>query len=712
MKTLKLVLTYIFSLATLMVISSCEKEEISYALQDVSAPTELDVAFDIAQDGSGEVSVTPTAKGATSFLIYFGDQENEAPLEVSPGETADHTYAEGQYNLRVVAVGLTGLTSELVRVVNISFTKPSDLVVDIATSNLTVNVTPSAADAAAYDIYFGLGQDEEPVTVMDGETATFTYEAEGTYSIRVIARGASAETVESVVSITVSFTTSETLSLPLDFESEVLAYAWGGFGGANPSIIDNPDASGANTSAKVLQIEKTAGSEVWAGSALGLDEPIDFSTGSVLSMKVWSPRAGVPVLFKIENSSNPDIAAEVTATTTEANTWETLSFDMATSTVGAFDAANAYDVVVVFPDFGTNGQGENFFFDDIMLADASATALKLPMTFDESGVNYEMAVFNGTSFEVVANPDASGANTSTGTVGKITNSGVNWEGGAFTLGEPVDFSVENKTIAMRVWANTPVPVLLKFEGGINGERQTEVSANHSGSGWEILTFDFATDAIKSYIDGTQGAGEPFVPTGQYGVMTLFIDGPGTTAGDFYIDDVAHLAFTSEPLSLPIDFDNPYVAYDFGTFNGASYQVVENPDLSGTNTEASMVGQITNSGVNWEGGFFNLDNAADFSVGNKVITMKVWSNAAVPVLLKFEGGLNGERQTEVTANHSGSGWETLTFDFANDAIKSYIDGTQGAGEPFIPTGQYGTMVIFIDGPGTTAGDFYIDDIVKQ
>jgi len=101
---------------------SCEKEEeTSYALQDVSAPTGISAAFDISNDEQGTVTVTPTAEGATEFQIYFGDTEGEDPLIVNPGETVTHTYPEGEYNLRIVAVGLTGLTSELVRVVNVSF---------------------------------------------------------------------------------------------------------------------------------------------------------------------------------------------------------------------------------------------------------------------------------------------------------------------------------------------------------------------------------------------------------------------------------------------------------------------------------------------------------------------------------------------------------------------------------------------------------------
>ncbi len=175
--------------------------------------------------------------------------------------------------------------------------------------------------------------------------------------------------------------------------------------------------------------------------------------------------------------------------------------------------------------------------------------LSFPITFDNSDINYEFVTFNGTSYAVVQNPDASGSNPDQNLVGEITNAGNNWEGGSFNLGIPIDFSGEDKTIKMDFWSNTPVSVLLKFEGGVNGERENEVIVDHNGSGWEEISFDFANDAIKSYVEGAGDNGEDFVPDGQYSIMTMFVDGAGTTAGSFYIDNIEQTTSTSNtPLS--------------------------------------------------------------------------------------------------------------------------------------------------------------------
>ena len=165
----------------------------------------------------------------------------------------------------------------------------------------------------------------------------------------------------------------EGVELPVDMESSTLVYEWGAFGGAtSAAVIENPDVSGNNTSTTVLEINKAAGAPVWAGSALLLNGPIDFSMSTTVTVNVWSPRAGVPILFKIEDPNSeinadgiPSIFAEVSVETTVENSWETLIFDMTDSDI--FNVSNMYTNIVLFPDFGSEGLGELFYFDDIML---------------------------------------------------------------------------------------------------------------------------------------------------------------------------------------------------------------------------------------------------------------------------------------------------------------------------------------------------------
>ena len=144
-----------------------------------------------------------------------------------------------------------------------------------------------------------------------------------------------------------------------------------------------------------------------------------------------------------------------------------------------------------------------------------------------------------------------------------------------------------------------------------------------------------------------------------------------------------------PVTLPITFDDDNVKYEAVAFEGAAFDIVDNPAPGGSNDKASKVGSITNSGATYEGLFFELGTDVDLDA-NKTITMNFWADAAVDVLMKLEEGSTST--PDVIVSHSGSGWEELSFIFT-------------------ATSKYSKLVIFVDGPGTTDGTFYMDDIIQ-
>ena len=171
-------------------------------------------------------------------------------------------------------------------------------------------------------------------------------------------------------------------------------------------------------------------------------------------------------------------------------------------------------------------------------------------------------------------------------------------------------------------------------------------------------------------------------------MTLFADGPGNTSGTFYIDDI----FQTETLCwetdlfLPINFDCEGTDYSLETFGGTAFEVVSNPEVSGINNIETNVGKITNSGATFEGVAFSLDESIGFSEA-EAISLKLFSSVALPVLLK----LDGNTSIETSANHGGTGWENVIFEFESDT-------------------EFNQITLLIDGSGTTSGEFYIDDIM--
>lgn len=151
--------------------------------------------------------------------------------------------------------------------------------------------------------------------------------------------------------------------LPIDFESEELNYDILGFEGADSSIIDNPDASGINTSGKVVQTIKTVGAQFFAGTIVPLDVPIDFSNTERIAIKTWSPKNDIPVRLKLETADGSQFV-ELDVNTTTTNEWEELVWDFSGTTDGI-----EFTKVIIFFEFVVDlaGDGATYYFDDIQL---------------------------------------------------------------------------------------------------------------------------------------------------------------------------------------------------------------------------------------------------------------------------------------------------------------------------------------------------------
>ena len=168
-------------------------------------------------------------------------------------------------------------------------------------------------------------------------------------------------------------------------------------------------------------------------------------------------------------------------------------------------------------------------------------------------------------------------------------------------------------------------------------------------------------------------------------------------------------------NAPTTFDGNSVSFSFG-FNGANVQVVQNPDLSGANPEASNVLEIVqDGGGNFDGFGVQLNGSMNFSGDDKVVRLKFWSNVEVPVRLGMQQDPNNdtEREVEVNVVHTGTGWEEMRFDFAT-ATAGFTGNPDGAlgipdGASIVPTGEYIRFQMFISPGDDVAGTFYLDDV---
>lgn len=161
-------------------------------------------------------------------------------------------------------------------------------------------------------------------------------------------------------------------AFPFDFEDGSAPFNTFEKPAATVTNIDNPQTTG-NSSAKVLEFNKAAGSDWFAGMVYnGATSPavIDLANGLTFKVKVWSPNAGVNFRFQIEaevadQASIPTYNIDQTVGT--ANQWVELTYDFSTTAV---DAADDYTKFVIFPDYDASDQtdvtvGVIYYIDDI-----------------------------------------------------------------------------------------------------------------------------------------------------------------------------------------------------------------------------------------------------------------------------------------------------------------------------------------------------------
>ena len=650
-------------LLLLLIVVACEEDlrDISFA-ENILLPSNISATYDITQDNTGLVTITPTADGSVSYEVYFGDGTSE-PASVTQGENVQHTYAEGTYDVKIVALNLNGDEVEATQQLVVSFNAPQNLVVVIENDpaiSKKVNITANADFATMFDFDSGETNASQPVVSGNiGNTISYQYTDAGTYAIKVIAKGAAIETTEyamdfevteilapiasainpparkddDVISIfsdaytdvagsnfypnwgqntiytefdlngdkmiqysnlnyqgidigsevdassmemlhidiwtpdatsidiyplpngvqpaderfvtktlipnewnsfDIPMTEFTSQGLPLtnlkqfkfvgsgtvfidnlyfykaptgivkssieDFEGDLPSFTV--FGNISDiEVIDNPDASGANTSAKVAKMLKSSGSEVWAGSFFDINTPLDLVNYSKMSIKTWSPKSGATVRLKIENTANNQEFFEIDAVTTVSNSWEELTFDL--STADTF----TYDRIVIFFDFGTSGDDSVYYYDEFNLVNDSGNAVSIFQDFETA--NPAFTVFGNISdIEVIDNPDASGANT-TGKVAKMLKSSGSevWAGSFFDIDPALDLSTYSK-MSIKTWSpKLGATVRLKIENSANNQEFFEIDATTTAANsWEELIFDlsdadtFTYDRIVIFFD--------------------------------------------------------------------------------------------------------------------------------------------------------------------------------------------------------------------
>lgn len=135
-----------------------------------------------------------------------------------------------------------------------------------------------------------------------------------------------------------------------------------GAGADHLMIIDNPDATAPNTSAKVGMYTDPA-NDPWAALCADFGGPIDLSSLNQFSVQMWSNTAG-PLLVKLEGGSSP--AYEVWTATSGSGEWETISVDFSSQ------ASANHTRLCLFPNGGVGQGTEDVYFVDNLRLDMSS----------------------------------------------------------------------------------------------------------------------------------------------------------------------------------------------------------------------------------------------------------------------------------------------------------------------------------------------------
>lgn len=506
---------------------------------------------------------------------------------------------------------------------------------------------------------------------------------------------------------------SQSLTLPVTFEDPSQNYSFTDFGGNATSIVMDP-TDPTNTVARSV---KTASAQIWAGTTIGTPDgfatPIPFTaTETSMNVRVWSPVAGVKIRLKVEDHNNDTISVETRAITTIAGAWETLQFDFSNEIVNTpvLNLANTYDLASIHFNYGTNGASVGadsiYYWDDVRFGNAPGTAqIDLPVTFEDSIVNYTLSDFGGNATTLVSDPVIPGntvarsVKTPTAQLWAGTNIGTS-DGFA----TPIPFTTTETKMNVRVWSPVAgVQIRLKAEDHQNGNISVETRATTTIAGaWEILEFDFSNEIINTPALDLSNTYDLASIHFNYGA-----NGAAVGADSVYYWD--NVKFGSAPkLELPVTFEDPFENYTLTDFGGNASTVVTDP-TDPTNTVARTVktanAQVwAGTNIGTPGGF---GTKIPFTATETKMNVRVWSPVSgVQIRLKAEYHLNSNLSVETRATTTVAGaWEILEFDFSNEIINT---------PPLDPAYPYDLLSIHfnygVDGASVGADSvYYWDDV---
>lgn len=368
MKKINLIFSLVILLAVMIRCSVPDGISQDLTFDKTTAPTAVAGVFNISTDNLGNVTITPSASGAGTYDVYFGDGTAN-PATVPYEGNIVHKYKEGNYTVKIVAKGLNGVNTEKTFPLSVVYRAPENLAVTLTPKAHNLKVKATALYAASFLVYFGdAGASEVGTPLAIGAEVSHNYATQGTYNVKVVALSGGAANTEKITSVVIT----DPFEFPITFESTTVKYSFVPIGGFTYFLTTNPKLIG-NTTAKVARFNKLGSSVANSGTSSVLDSPIDFSVGKKIKVWAYNPSAtniGKKVTLELASADGGTPAngvAVLKVAFTSSGVWEEFVFDYGTILPAISSSAKFNQMIIRYNDTAPGRTGETFYLDEFRL---------------------------------------------------------------------------------------------------------------------------------------------------------------------------------------------------------------------------------------------------------------------------------------------------------------------------------------------------------
>ncbi len=656
MKKIKNLVKYTTLIALFLVACTDDLRDIGF-LDTVPYPSNISATYNITQDNTGLVTITPKADGAVSFEVTFGD--GTPKVEVPHGESIDHVYAEGTYDVKIEASNVRGLKAGTTQQLVVSFLAPQNLVVSIENDQAIskqVNITANADFATMFEFDSGeTGVTQPVVTGNIGNTVSYLYTTPGKYNVKVTAKGGAIATTEYAVEFDVTEILAPIAAAtapPTRSATDVISIYTDAAGYSNVGGTDFfPDwgqgGQGSSWAEFDLNGDKMLQYVNLSYQGIQFAAAQDLTGMEYLHMDVWTAKVDriETSLISVSNGEKP-----VWRTLTK-DAWTSIEIPLSEFTSQGLTIADIHQLKFV----GDAWAAGTVFIDNIYFYKPSASS-----TFDD-GLLSNGDFQAGSDNWIVGVDDNTPAPTQ-------TNSGnTYYYYDVPSAGNPWDVNVSQKTEI--VDGNT---YTLTFEAWSNTTRDIVAGIGLSGAPWNSETDVVSISTTKQTYTVTKTANG----WGAADARVLF--DLGAAAGEVYIDNVA-LFPGSGNMVVNGNFENGASPWIVGVDDNTPAPVAN----TGGNNHYYF--NVTNAGNPWD---VNVSQKLEIVDGETyVLTFDAWSdvNRNIVAGIGLSGapwnsetdaiGITPNRSTYTitkTANGWGATDARVLFDLGAEAGEVYID----------------------------------------